>query len=166
MQKKGVRSGTTLNSVKMILMKLSFGLFVLVLTLMSLGVSGCDFSKKRNKEPEVEWDTLQVTASAYNSVSYQTGAGNPRITAWGDTLIPGTKAIAVSRDLIDRGLDHNTPVKIEGFDGVFLVKDKMHYRWKNKIDIYMGENVQKALRFGRKKLKIYYVISKDSLKGN
>lgn len=150
----------------MILMKLSFGLFILVLTLMSFGISGCDFSNKMNEEPEVNWDTLQVTASAYNSVSFQTGEGNPRITAWGDTLQPGLKAIAVSRDLIDRGLDHNTPVKIEGFDGVFLVKDKMHYRWKNKIDIYMGENVQKARRFGRKKLKIYYVTSKDSVKAN
>lgn len=150
----------------MILMKLSFGLFILVLTLMSFGISDCDFSNRMNKEPEVNWDTLQVTASAYNSVSYQTGEGNPRITAWGDTLQPGLKAIAVSRDLIDRGLEHNTPVKIEGFDGVFLVKDKMHYRWKNKIDIYMGENVQKARRFGRKKLKIYYVTSKDSVEVN
>lgn len=117
--------------------------------------SACNFKSK--KPYEVVWDTLEVTASAYNSLSWQTAGGNPNITAWGDTLKTGLKAIAVSRDLIAQGLDHNTPVKIEGFDGEYLVKDKMHYRWKNKIDIYMDDDVQKARNFGRKKLKIYFI---------
>ncbi|MCM4158946.1 hypothetical protein FHG64_01625 [Antarcticibacterium flavum] len=109
------------------------------------------------------WDSLTVTASAYNSLGYQTG-GNPRVTAWGDTIEPGMKVIAVSRDLIEKGLDHNTPVKIEGFEGVFLVKDKMHYRWKNKIDIYMGEDVKRARKWGRKKVNIaYQIIPADTL---
>lgn len=126
-----------------------------------LGFSGCDF-RSDSDEAEVVWDTLTVTASAYNSLNYQTGPGDPNITAWGDTLAPGMKVIAVSRDLIRKGLDYNTPVKIEGFDGVFLVKDKMHHRWKNKIDIYMGKDVQKAKKWGRKKIDIYYLAPVDT----
>lgn len=124
--------------------------------------TACNFNNE-GEDANVNWDTLSVKVSAYNSVSWQTGAGGANITAWGDTLKPGLKAIAVSRDLIPKGLDHNTRVKIEGFDGVFRVKDKMHYRWKNKIDIYMGEDVQKARNFGRKKLIIYFAVPKDSI---
>ncbi|HSP11934.1 MAG TPA: hypothetical protein VLO29_05350 [Salegentibacter sp.] len=128
---------------------------------MLTAVSACKFNSEKSPELKVVWDSLEVTASAYNSLSWQSGGGDPSITAWGDTLKTGLKAIAVSRDLIKRGLDYNTPVKIEGFDGVFRVKDKMHYRWKNKIDIYMDEDVQKARQFGRKKLMIYF--AKDTI---
>ncbi len=131
--------------------------------LLLTGFSSCDLSF--NREPPAQWDTLTVTASAYNSVRNQT-EGNPNITAWGDTLEPNSKVIAVSRDLLRKGLDYNTPVKIEGFEGIFLVKDKMHFRWKNKIDIYMGKDVKKAKRWGRKKLNIYYLVVPDSLENN
>ncbi|MFV9484636.1 3D domain-containing protein [Christiangramia sp. ASW11-125] len=115
-----------------------------------------------NKNVE-DWDTICVTATAYNSVEYQT-QNNPRITAWGDTLRPGMNAIAVSRDLLKMGLDYNSPIKIEGFDSVFYIKDKMHYRWKKRIDIYMGQDVSKAKDFGKKQLNIAYLFQKDSLK--
>lgn len=102
-----------------------------------------------------EWEKITVTASAYNSLKSQ-GEGNPLVTAWGDTLNPEVQSIAVSRDLIRRGLTHNTPVKIEGFDGIFIVNDKMHPRWRNKIDIYMGEDRKKALKWGRRKVEIAF----------
>ncbi len=101
------------------------------------------------------WNSLTVTVTAYNSLAYQTSA-NPNITAWGDSLLPGMKCIAVSRDLISRGLKHKTPVKIEGFDGIFIVNDKMNKRWKNRIDIYMDNDVKKAKKWGKRKLKISY----------
>ena len=97
--------------------------------------------------------TLSVTASAYNSVHGQT-SGNPLIGAWGDRLEPGMKVIAVSRDLIEMGLTHNTKVKIDGLPGTYLVKDKMHRRWKKKIDIYMGTDVKAARQWGRRKVTI------------
>lgn len=103
------------------------------------------------------WNELKVTATAYNSVEYQTSS-NPHITAWGDSLIPGRKFIAVSRDLLKMGLTHNTPVIIEGFEGVYYVKDKMHPRWKKRIDIYMGLDVKKAKEWGRRKVNIKYGI--------
>lgn len=139
---------------------------VICLVIFYFSFSACNFNNKNSEESAKVWDTLEVTASAYNSVSWQTGAGGANITAWGDTLKPGLKAIAVSRDLITKGLDHNTPVKVEGFDGIYLVKDKMHYRWRNKIDIYMGVDVKKARNFGRKKLKIYYEVPRDSITNN
>jgi 3D (Asp-Asp-Asp) domain-containing protein len=101
---------------------------------------------------------LTVTATAYNSVEAQTKQGNPSIAAWGDTLKPGMKAIAVSRDLIDSGLTHNTEVKIEGFEGTYLVKDKMNKRWTNKIDIYMGLNEEKARNWGKQQVNIYVAV--------
>lgn len=105
------------------------------------------------------WHSRNVTASAYNSLAYQTNS-NPHITAFGDSLIPGLKYIAVSRDLLSLGLTHNTPVKIEGLKGIYWVKDKMHSRWKNHIDIYMGVDVKAAKQWGRKKVSINYGIPK------
>jgi 3D (Asp-Asp-Asp) domain-containing protein len=103
------------------------------------------------------WNSLVVTASAYNSTAAQTD-GNPHITAFGDSLKPGLKYIAVSRDLIRKGLKHNTPVVIEGFNGLYLVKDKMHPKWRNKIDIYMGNDIKAARKWGRRKVCIDYRI--------
>lgn len=108
-----------------------------------------------------EWKTISVTATAYNSLAYQTSP-DPNITAWGDSLLPGMKCIAVSRDLITKGLKHNTPVKIDGFEGVFLVKDKMNRRWKNRIDIYMDNDVKKARKWGKRKLRIRYGVINSS----
>ena len=107
------------------------------------------------------WKTIEVTVSAYNSVSWQTDSLH-NIAAWGDTLKPGMKCIAVSQDLIRKGLVYNTPVKIEGLKGMYLVKDRMHPRWHNKIDIYMGTNVREARTWGRQKRAIQYPVKKDS----
>lgn len=120
------------------------------------------------KEPvapikKFEWIGHEVTVSAYNSVFWQTDSISPSVAAWGDTLKPGMKSIAVSRDLIKMGLAHNTMVKIDTFPDTFYVKDKMHYRWKNRIDIYMGKDVRKAREWGRKKLMICYAIPLDTL---
>jgi 3D (Asp-Asp-Asp) domain-containing protein len=106
----------------------------------SLLISAC-------AESAPEQHTLEVRASAYNSVPGQT-VGNPAIAAWGDRLQPGMKAIAVSRDLLEEGLDYNMEIQIEGLPGRYRVLDKMHPRWERKIDIYMGEDVEAALDWG------------------
>ena len=105
---------------------------------------------------EEQWVSMEVMATAYNSTIAQTD-GNPNITAWGDTLKPRAKSIAVSRDLIKEGLTHNTKVKIEGFKGIYVVNDKMHSKWRNKIDIYFGTDVKAAKKWGRKKVKIHFL---------
>jgi 3D (Asp-Asp-Asp) domain-containing protein len=96
----------------------------------------------------------EVTATAYNSVNSQTKAGDPTLTAWGDTLKPGMKAIAVSRDLIDDGLTHGTEVTIDGLPGTYIVRDKMNKRWEDKIDIYMGLDVEAAKEWGKRTVTI------------
>lgn len=125
------------------------------------GLLACDEEILKNEEECVQWHSFIVTATAYNSLELQ-GQGNAKITAWGDTLKPGVQSIAVSRDLIKKGLTYKTPVKIEGFEGVFIVNDKMHSRWKNKIDIYMGIDKKKALEWGRRKVIISIPVKNDN----
>lgn len=99
--------------------------------------------------------TLEVTATAYNSVRGQTD-DNPTLTAWGYTLEPGMKVIAVSKDLIKQGLTHGAWVLIDGVPGVFRVLDKMAPRWRKRIDIYMGLDIKAAREWGRKKVRIWW----------
>lgn len=120
-----------------------------VWTILLLG-AGCP----AELEEQDETQSLTVTASAYNSVAGQTGGGDPALTAWGDELTPGDKAIAVSRDLIERGLTHGAEVKIEGLPGSYRVLDKMNKRWRKKIDIYMGRDVEAAKAWGVRQVKI------------
>lgn len=106
----------------------------------------------------VEGDlSLEVTATAYNSHPSQTD-GDPNVTAWGDRLEPGMRAIAVSRDLIGLGLGHGAEVRIDGLPGRYVVRDKMAKRWKRKIDIYMGDDVNAALKWGRRSVTIRWSV--------
>ncbi|SDS42156.1 3D (Asp-Asp-Asp) domain-containing protein [Formosa sp. Hel1_31_208] len=127
-----------------------------VIAFMFCLVVGC---KKETQQP-FEWKTREVTATAYNSLAYQTSS-NPHITAFGDSLKPGLKYIAVSRNLLQEGLGHNALVKIEGLEGTYLVKDKMNKRWRNRIDIYMGTDVKAARTWGRRKVNISYRVEVD-----
>lgn len=99
---------------------------------------------------------LRVTATAYTSHVNQTDS-TPNIAAWGDRLKPGMKVIAVSRDLLNEyGLKHRQKVRIKGLEGEYVVLDKMNKRWRKKIDIYMGMNIRKAFRWGRRKVEIHW----------
>lgn len=123
--------------------------------LIFLTIAGSCMENDKEIEQQSSTITLNVTATAYNSLKVQ-GIGDPNITAWGDTLRPGVKSIAVSRDLLKQGLDYGTYVKIEGLEGYYVVNDKMHSRWTNKIDIYMGTDKRKALNWGRRMVRITF----------
>ena len=97
--------------------------------------------------------SLEVTATAYNSLPGQ-GLGDPSLTAWGDELVPGEKAVAVSRDLIPLGLTHGVALKIDGLPGTYIVKDKLNRRWKRRIDIYMGVDKKRARKWGKRVVTI------------
>ena len=112
--------------------------------LFSLFLVGCS-------EPD---HSLEVTATAYTSSPGETDS-TPTLAAWGDTLEPGMKAIAVSRDLIKMGLKHGAKVSIDGLSGEYIVLDKMNKRWKKKIDIYMGLDKKAAKEWGKKKVVIH-----------
>ncbi len=135
------------------LLKLPIPAFFL---LVVLATGFCDSpTELAAQDPYGNWKSITVTATAYNSVAGQ-GVGNPRLTAWGDTLNPKVQSIAISRDLLRQGLDYGTPVKIKGLEGIFVVNDKMHSRWEKKIDIYMGTDQQKALEWGSREVEICY----------
>jgi 3D (Asp-Asp-Asp) domain-containing protein len=101
---------------------------------------------------------LAVVATAYNSTHTQTD-GDPRIGAWGDRLdrVEGARVIAVSRDLLKKGLSRGQRVRIHGYAGEFVVLDKMPKRWKKHIDIFMDKDIRGARRFGRRHVRISWV---------
>lgn len=99
---------------------------------------------------------LRVTATAYTSHVSQTDK-TPFLAAWNNRLYPGIKAIAVSRDLIAKyGLRNGTKVRIAGLPGFYRVRDKMNKRYKKRIDVYMGVDRSRALRWGRRSVVIYW----------
>lgn len=112
---------------------------------------------------KTEIRSMEVTATAYNSVKEQT-SNDPFFTAFGDTLKPGTKVIAISRDLLDSGIHHNMEVTIEGLEGKYKVVDLMNRRWTKKIDIYMGTDIPKAKEWGQQKVIISWVPEKENSK--
>jgi len=99
---------------------------------------------------------LRVTATAYSSHVGQTDK-TPFLAAWNNRIRPGMKIIAVSRDMLTRyGLRNGSKVKIGGLSGYYTVRDKMNKRYRKRIDIYMGMNRRKALRWGRRSVTLYY----------
>jgi len=116
-----------------------------LLVLLPFIFIGC--SEKRNIHIPVKKYMLNVVSTAYTSSRRETDS-TPYLAAWNNRLIPGMKSIAVSRDLLKLGLTNGTKVKILGLKGEYVVLDKMNKRWKRKIDIYMGCNLQKARRWG------------------
>ena len=47
-------------------------------------------------------------------------------------------------------------IKIKGLEGEYLVLDKMHSRWRKKIDIYMGKDRREAKRWGKRTVTIHW----------
>lgn len=129
---------------------------LLLIGLTILCFSHCQSPQEEKEEEVAANDTsLVVTATAYNAIEKQTKKGRPDIGAWGDTLRPGVKAIAVSRDLLkEGGLKHNDTVYIEGLKGPYRVMDKMNKRWKKKIDIFMGLDEKKAINWGKQEVTL------------
>ncbi len=124
-------------------------LFSVSLILFSLAWTSCS-------EPPPNEKCMEVIATAYNSTPAQTRPGTTgNITAWGDTLEEGMLSVAISRDLLDSGFVHGSKIRIEGYDDeLFVVNDKMNARYTNRVDLYMGTNVDSARQFGKQKLRI------------
>jgi 3D (Asp-Asp-Asp) domain-containing protein len=136
----------------------------LLLVITAILFSGCSVlpwqvTLKKTKQQDFTIEnkkySMQVTATAYTSTRSQTDK-TPYLAAWNNRLRPGIKSIAVSRDLLDLGLSNGTKVHIEGLTGTYKVLDKMNKRWTKKIDIYMGRNLRKAKRWGKRKVTIHW----------
>ena len=92
-------------------------------------------------EKEIKPKQLTVTATMYEAVPAQTDS-TPNITADGtriSTKYAGKyRYLAVSRDLLQI-VSYGDYVVLEGingkYDGVWQVKDTMHPRWTNRVDL-------------------------------
>jgi len=107
----------------------------------------------KDKKPIEKEHVLKVTATAYTSTVCQTDR-TPYLAAWNNRLKPSVKSIAVSRDLLALGLTNGAKVRIDGYKHNYTVLDKMNKRWKKKIDIYMGCDRRRALRWGKQTVTI------------
>jgi 3D (Asp-Asp-Asp) domain-containing protein len=113
-------------------------------------VSGCAWFRPA---PAPAARELEVTATAFNSTQGQTDA-SPAITAFGIRLRPGMRVVAVSRDLEELGLTEGVQIRIDGLDGDWRVADRMHERWTRKIDVYFGNDIEAAKRWGKRRVRI------------
>jgi 3D (Asp-Asp-Asp) domain-containing protein len=86
---------------------------------------------------------VTVSATAYNAVSSQTD-DTPDITSC--NFEPTIGSIAVSQDLYFKGWTCGKRVHLQGL-GIFIIKDVMHFRKTNQIDIVMKTEAQ-AIDFG------------------
>ena len=122
------------------------------LSLIALFAGACA-TRTPSPTPEAIRNELLVTATAYNSTVAQTDS-DPTMTAHGVRLRPGMQVIAVSRDLEAMGLSPGTRVRIEGLPGEWAVVDRMAKRWRRRIDVYMGLDIEGARQFGRRKVRL------------
>lgn len=110
--------------------------------------------------PPPVMNEVAVIATAYNSVVAQTDS-DPTMTAHGVRLRPGMQVIAVSRDLEALGLGEGAKVRIEGLPGEWTVVDRMAKRWKRRIDIYMGVDIEGARAFGRREVDVQWLAAAE-----
>ena len=121
--------------------------------LFAVLLSGC--ASRRPAPAPSPARELEVTATAFNSTAGQTDA-SPAITAFGIKLRPGMHIVAVSRDLEAMGLTAGKRIRIEGLDGDWEVADRMDERWTRKIDVYFGDDVTAAKRWGKRRVRIHW----------
>ena len=117
---------------------------------------------KRLAENLMKYETegMKVTVTMYEPVSYQTDS-TPDILADGTRIktqiASEYKFIAVSRNLLKRWggwLDYGDFILLKGTDGkdgVYQVRDTMHPRWVNRIDILESIDV-KPYKFEKAKI--------------
>ena len=114
----------------------------------------------RSDLAKYEPEGMNVTVTMYQPVSYQTDS-TPNILADGTRIRTQSasdyKFIAVSRNLLKRWggwLDYGDFILLQGTDskdGVYQVRDTMHPRWVNRIDILESINV-KPYKFDKAKI--------------
>jgi len=99
-------------------------------------------------------NSLRVKALAYTgcTVKSKKQRAAPR-GAWGDPLTPDVRAVAVSPDLLEMGLDRGDVITIEGM-GEYKVLDVMHGRHDKTIDIFYGDDRCGAMAWGKRTLTI------------
>lgn len=104
------------------------------------------FGKAKNAEAPTykAKPALYVTVTAYSPIVEECD-DTPFITAFNKRVKEGT--IAISRDLEKMGWRVGDKISL-GDLGVFVVWDRMHPRWSNRVDIFFHDSTT-AKKFGR-----------------
>lgn len=118
-----------------------------------VALSGCAWLRAKPESAGEYTHSLEVTATAYNSVRGQTD-GDATLTAFGIRLRPGMRIVAVSRDLEKLGLREGVRIRIDGVEGEWQVGDRMARRWTRRIDVYLGNDVGAARAWGKRRVRI------------
>ena len=138
--------------------KHALGYLSLVL-LITFFITGCVQQQPshcfKKHPPKKEMLSMQVHSTAYTSRLKRKNAKYP-VGAWGDALTPLCHGIAVSDDLIKMGLTYQSKVRIDGLDGEYVVLDRMHPKWKKRIDVYMGNDFKKARYWGSRTVTVHW----------
>ena len=124
---------------------------------------------------ELRSEGLAVTVTMYQPVSYQTDS-TPNILADGTRIrakeASNYKFIAVSRNLLKRWggwLDYGDFILLKGTDGkngVYQVRDTMHKRWVNRVDILESVGVKPYKFTDAVLLKTDLIATKEQLINN
>jgi len=132
------------------------GVVVVVATLLSACSLVHPAPAPREPLPPPPAHSLEVTATAYNSIPDQT-EGDGTLTAFGLRLRPGMHIVAVSRDLEAQGLREGVRITIDGLEGEWQVGDRLSDRWRERVDIYMGSDVTAARAWGKRRVRIHWM---------
>lgn len=97
--------------------------------------------RKQESESVYVAEYLRVTVVHYSSTRDQTD-DSPFVGRCG-RVGPGT--VAVSQDLLRRGIDCGTKVLVGG--RTYVVRDAMHHRWRKRVDIWLPSRAA-ALKAG------------------
>jgi len=105
-----------------------------------------NFEQKLKHYNENKPIKISVTITAYNPTKDQCDS-TPFITASNTKVREGI--VALSRDIEKEfNVKFGDKVEIKGL-GVFEFQDRMHKKWKRKVDIFMWHK-NKAIKFGKK----------------
>jgi len=123
---------------------------------MAIGNKIHKAAMKKIKTEEKTLDFIRVKATMYTVSGAQTDS-TPLVTASGYKLHPSNprkhRIIAVSRDL-KRKFKFGEKVRVGGvgkYNGIYYVRDVMHSRWTNKIDILINPE-DKAISYNKARL--------------
>lgn len=111
-----------------------------------------EIEQLKNKDNYIYSFDGVVTAYTAGYESTQKHKGHP---LYGVTA-SGTKAKQGRTIAMDKRFPFGTLVKIEGFDGVFVVEDHGGKIKGNKVDVYF-DSVEEAIKFGKQKRKIFII---------
>ena len=103
--------------------------------------------------PHGETGTADIGAFA---IELRRPGEEPARGSWGDELVPGMKALAVSPDLVERGLSRGVRVRIEGLPASYRVRHRLGDGTRERVEIFMGTDAEAVHRWQERRARIWW----------